>query len=420
MSYCILFRIIPGPLLDMLVFFGEPLPLFKDGEEVVPVARKDDSFGNEETPFIKVMLKEHDGVRADRPFDVTPRQQTIPAKSHSYAKVSFHPFTKHPSGEKCTGYVAAYMSLEDQVLKVPGYVHRRHGVDLKPFRLDMTARVDPALLSVEMEEGRGTEFITAASDLLSGKTPLIHRFVLANTTETPLTMKFETKPPFQVVSAEPPPSAKASKSQTLGTIKIKPAKTVELKVGFCLSNELVRKVNEIPIDQEQEEGTLLTTTEDGDRILIFKQDLTVQFSNNSTQSIPLAASIAVPTLRLSQGVVDFGTCLVGQPVEMHVMLYNPSQSGSAWIAKKDPRYPPVSQQVFVVSPSEGFLEAYASLVSRTKATIKVTFTAKHNIEYECVVIVSGQLQEEEQRLVLRGRGSYDQSYERLVNVTTET
>lgn len=63
---------------------------------------------------------------------------------------------------------------------------------------------------------------------LSGKTPLIHRFVLANTTETPLTMKFETKPPFQVVSAEPPPSAKASKSQTPGTIKIKPAKTVEV------------------------------------------------------------------------------------------------------------------------------------------------------------------------------------------------
>lgn len=63
---------------------------------------------------------------------------------------------------------------------------------------------------------------------LSGKTPLIHRFVLANTTETPLTMKFETKPPFQVVSAEPPPSAKASMSQIPGTIKIKPAKTVEV------------------------------------------------------------------------------------------------------------------------------------------------------------------------------------------------
>lgn len=46
------------------------------------------------------------------------------------------------------------------------------------------------------------------------------------------------------------------------------------------------------------------------------------------------ASIAVPTLRVSQDVLDFGTCLVGQSVEMHVTLYNPSQSASAWIAKK--------------------------------------------------------------------------------------
>lgn len=66
-------------LLDMLVFFGQPLPLFKNGEEVIPVAREDDSFGNEETPFIQVMLKEHDGERADRPFDVTPRQQVCHA-----------------------------------------------------------------------------------------------------------------------------------------------------------------------------------------------------------------------------------------------------------------------------------------------------------------------------------------------------
>lgn len=46
------------------------------------------------------------------------------------------------------------------------------------------------------------------------------------------------------------------------------------------------------------------------------------------------ASIAVPTLRLSQDVVDFGTCLVGQSVEMHVTLHNPSQSASAWVATK--------------------------------------------------------------------------------------
>ena len=52
------------------------------------------------------------------------------------------------------------------------------------------------------------------------------------------------------------------------------------------------------------------------------------------QVIPLMASIAVPTLRLSQDVLDFGTCLVGQSVEMHVTLRNPSRSASAWVAKK--------------------------------------------------------------------------------------
>lgn len=232
-------------------------------------------------------------------------------------------------------------------------------------------------------------------------------------------MKFETKAPFKILTIESSLSAKTSRSQTSGSITIKPTKTLELKVGFCLSEELVRKVNELS-EQEQDDGMQLTVVKDGDRKLIFKRDLKVEFSNRTTQLIPLIASIAVPTLRLSQDVLDFGTCVVGQSIEMHVSLFNPSQSASAWIAKKDSRYPPVCQQVFVVSPTEGFLEANTSLVAWTKTTLKVTFTAKHNVEYECVIIVSGQLQEEEQRLVMRGRGSYDQIYERLVNITTDT
>ena len=41
--------------------------------------------------------------------------QVIPAKSHSSAKVSFYPHTEDSSGEVCTAYAAAYMSLEGQV-----------------------------------------------------------------------------------------------------------------------------------------------------------------------------------------------------------------------------------------------------------------------------------------------------------------
>ncbi|XP_078378630.1 deleted in lung and esophageal cancer protein 1-like isoform X2 [Oculina patagonica] len=407
-------------LLDMLVFIGQPLPVIKDGQEVVPTVQEQDCYPCEEKPFIQVKLREHEGARANKPFEVTPSQQVIPAKAHSSAKISFYPYTENASGEVCTAYAAAYMSLDQQLLEVPGRVSRSHGVELQPFRLDITANIDPALLSLETEEDKGTEFITAASDLLHGATPLVHRFVLGNTTETPLTMKFEAKAPFKIISTEPPPSAKTSKTQTPGSITVKPAKTLELKVGFSLSDELVRKVNDITAAQEQGDGTVLISSEDGDRKLVFQRDLKVEFSNKTTQLIPLMASIAVPTLRLSQDVVDFGTCLVGQSVEKHVTLYNPSQSASAWVVNKDPRYPSVSRDVFVVNPTEGYLEANTSFTAKTKTLLKITFTAKHNVEYECVVIVSGQLQEEEQRLVLRGRASYDQRHERLVNVTTDT
>ncbi|XP_068670431.1 uncharacterized protein [Montipora foliosa] len=77
----------------------------------------------------------------------------ILARGHSCAEVSFHPYTEKPSDEQCgcTGYVAAYMNLDDQGLKIPGRVHRLRGVELRPFRVDMTAKIDPSLHNIEYE-----------------------------------------------------------------------------------------------------------------------------------------------------------------------------------------------------------------------------------------------------------------------------
>jgi len=59
----------------------------------------------------------------------------------------------------------------------------------------------------------------------------------------------------------------------------------QLKVGFLLSDELVRKVNDFAAaQQEMDDGTQLVTSDDGDRKLVFKQDLKVEFSNNTTQA----------------------------------------------------------------------------------------------------------------------------------------
>ena len=60
-----------------------------------------------------------------------------------------------------------------------------------------------------------------------------------------------------------------------------------------MSDELVRKVNNFSAAQEQlEDGTQLFTSDDGDRKLVFKQDLKVEFSNNTTQVMRILISYA--------------------------------------------------------------------------------------------------------------------------------
>lgn len=71
------YNILPqdNQLLDMLVFVGQPLPVIQDGQEVVPALQEQDCYPCEEKPFIQVKLREHEGIRANRPFEVTPSQQ---------------------------------------------------------------------------------------------------------------------------------------------------------------------------------------------------------------------------------------------------------------------------------------------------------------------------------------------------------
>lgn len=60
-----------------------------------------------------------------------------------------------------------------------------------------------------------------------------------------------------------------------------------------MSDELVRKVNNFSAAQEQlEDGTQLFTSDDGDRKLVFKQALKVEFSNNTTQVMRILISYA--------------------------------------------------------------------------------------------------------------------------------
>lgn len=71
-----------------------------------------------------------------------------------------------------------------------------------------------------------------------------------------------------------------------------------------MSEELVRKVNDVSAAQGQGDGTVLITSEDGDRKLVFQQDLKVEFSNKTTQVIRDAILNAVEhrPLALCEGI----------------------------------------------------------------------------------------------------------------------
>ncbi|EDO45789.1 predicted protein [Nematostella vectensis] len=405
-------------LLDMLVFYGQPLPLFDSkGQEQIPSPPPLPDSLCDELPLIQVKLQEHDGILSSKPFGVTPSQQIIPAKSHATMNVTFTPHTDDPEGEACICYAAAYMSLDGQNVNIPGRVSRKQGLEMARFRLDVTANIRPALLSVEMEEDKGAHFTTAASDVLKGDATKVHRFVMSNTTETPLNFRLEIPAPFRLVCTEPPPSAKSSRPVPGGLTTVKPGKNIEVKVGFCLTRGLLELASSV--DESGHDGCSLITKETGNRQLVFNRDLVVFFSNNTKQLIPLTASVDVPTFRLSEEVLDFGICLVGQEKELDLTLENPAESDSTWMVEHDPRYPDVTREVFSITPSEGFLEGHYSHVSKNKTLLKVTFTARHNVKYKCVVMFRGRLQEQVQRLTLIGQGSYDGHHEALINVMTE-
>jgi len=72
------------------------------------------------------------------------------------------------------------------------------------------------------------------------------------------------------------------------------------------------------------------STDGGAPQLLFRLPLNIEFDNGSVQTLPLEATVLVPSLRLSTESLDFGVCFVGQTRELHVLLSNPTGSRSFW------------------------------------------------------------------------------------------
>ncbi|XP_071889969.1 deleted in lung and esophageal cancer protein 1 isoform X2 [Anas platyrhynchos] len=448
-------------LVDLLMFFGDPFPP-KDVDEnetastgsnseleialeldqppipcgsVYPALQTtDESSGTDSKEIaqepamqkiVSVLIRPHEGVPANNPYSVTPRQIVVPGGGSISVCISFtpHVLPETVTEVQCEGFALGFMSLDGKLAKtVPDKVLRKHGYDAPPLRIDLRASVRHALLKVDMDHDGEMMFYSVASDLIPDQ-PLLgvltdsvmtQSLKLINCTKVPLYFRLLLSTPFSLASTDLQKSTKTSHSKKEETeqqpqLVLYPQQNMLVKVSFHTTLELLT-YQHLP-DTQMLPGFQVLQFENGERKLKFSQNLVIEYSNHSTQLVPVTAHLTVPVLELSCDTVDFKTCFVAQTKTEHVFLSNRSGCRSYWTALLDEQEKHNNDlEVFSVSPPNGILEARKG-DQPTKDVLQITFTARKAIEYEAVVTISGMLGEKPCTLHIRGCGSYDGKYE---------
>ncbi|XP_061441720.1 deleted in lung and esophageal cancer protein 1 isoform X2 [Rhineura floridana] len=323
-------------LVDLLVFYGAPFPIKDlDGNEIEvlweaemlpkkmsrssgstshlspkenlsldPIFEDDEGESNDgddscrpldPKKIISVVLRPHEGLPSDYPFCITPKQVVIPAGGATAIHISFTPLMLPEIINKfeCEGFALGFMSLDSPIVrKIPGKVTRGDGHTIAPLRIDLQAFVKPALLTVEMDHESGLVFHALASALildvpLKGvltESATTLNVKLTNNTETPLSFKLILTMPFSVSGIDPKKSLKTSHSgrnEGEHHLALCALENMLVKVSFHTSLELLT-YQHLPEDQLLP-GLRVLEFENGDKILEFKQNLIIEYSNKATQ-----------------------------------------------------------------------------------------------------------------------------------------
>ncbi|XP_073686554.1 deleted in lung and esophageal cancer protein 1 [Garra rufa] len=373
--------------------------------------------------LFSVFLKPHEGNISDYPYCITPQQTVVPAGGSSTIHVSFTPLILSCStNQRCMGYALGFMNLDSKLASLtPGKVERAQGYELEPLRLDMQANVKPAILSVQMAEDTDVlEFTAAASDTLDSashtqESRITRSFQLKNNTDMALSFRLSTQPPFSVllprqslklISSSPSPrhtTGLSGPGDEQTSLLLQPKHIMQVKVAFHNSASLLTCLNKPCEESDAQPSATLLCNDAGERTLRFQQSLNIQYSNNSAQTVPLCANLALPTLHLSSSTVDFGTCFVGQISIKEVYLYNRGGSCSYWTALKG------GNEVFRVSPDSGVLKPLGDPPS-CKQLLQISFTASDQKVFQAIITVQGVLGEKPLVLKVNGSGSFDESF----------
>uniref|UniRef100_M3XUS4 Deleted in lung and esophageal cancer 1 n=1 Tax=Mustela putorius furo TaxID=9669 RepID=M3XUS4_MUSPF len=445
-------------LVELLVFYGPPFPLrdqagndllcpetpessssfsspspsntSDSSHEAVQTAKDSSCVSNKVSQkFISVILREHDGVPADHLYCISPKQVVVPAGGSSTISISFTPMVLGPDvlhKVECVGYALGFMSLDDEVEReLLGRRRRLQDFAAGPRKLDLCSYVRPAQLSMELDYGGGVEFWHQASDLIPeqpctgvlSELVTTHHVKLSNTTEIPQYFRLLVSRPFSVSqegasrSRRAPGQARGGEEEQATASKqlvLYPQENMLVNVSFSLSLELL-SYQKLPADQMLP-GVDIEQRASGEKEMVFTQNLLLEYANQTTQVVPLRATVAVPELQLSTSWVDFGTCFVNQGQVQEVYLMNLSGCRSYWAVLMGQQEPDKDAAAFRVSPNSGLLEARLVNGPPNTITLQVFFTARSSMLYESTLVVEGMLGEKACTLRLRGQGSYDEKY----------
>eukprot|EP00062_Callorhinchus_milii_P025638 gi/632986835/ref/XP_007910459.1/ PREDICTED: deleted in lung and esophageal cancer protein 1 [Callorhinchus milii] len=387
-------------------------------EEVEEEEEKEKTFIED---LILLTLRPHEGVLSDYPYAITPRQVVVPAKRSAAVNVSFTPLqlTDLIMEKECDSFAQGFMSLDSEdALEIPGKVERMDGYDMQPLHLNLHAFVKPAMLLLEiddkdMEDDKKLVFYSAASDLvphgMDGEIMKEHikliSMKLINSTEIPLHFKLLVWRPFRVIKVDL--LNKSSKNDASKTLVLLAQNYMLVTVGFCTALDMLDQ--ESPDAQRVEVEFIESANKD--RYLKYTQELIIEYSNKSSQTIPLYGYVSVPGFELSCDDIDFGICLVGQTRIKEVFLINNTASKSFWTASFDKSKYYSDRDAFELSPRSGMINPRVNSLISTRSVLQINFTAKDSQEYSINVLVRGLLGENPHTLSVSGSGSYDGRYE---------
>jgi len=157
---------------------------------------------------------------------------------------------------------------------------------------------------------------------------------LCNDSAAVLRYRLTCPSPFSVVQLDRVTRQPSSRLNHTEVTVLQPHHNASINVAFCLSPDLLNYVHSLQfLEGRSPDGVELVRSDDSPQ-LRFELPLDIKFDNGSVQSVPLEATVIMPSLRLASDTLDFGVCFIGQPRELHVILSNPTDSDSYWQCKQ--------------------------------------------------------------------------------------